>query len=79
MSKNFVVEIVEDGEDLIIPIPETLTEDMGWKVGDVLNWTFHNDYVVINKSDKSVKEVLEEAEENEVNLTNYYHKGKLKV
>jgi hypothetical protein len=52
---------------------------MGWKVGDVLNWTFHNDYVVINKSDKSVKEVLEEAEENEVNLTNYYHKGKLKV
>jgi len=76
MSKKFIVEIIEDGDDLVIPIPETLMEDMKWKAGDVLNWTFHDDYVVINKSDKSVKEVLEE---DEVNLTNYYNKGKLKV
>jgi len=76
MSKNFIVEIIEDGEDLIIPIPETLTSEMGWKAGDVLNWTFHDDYVVINKSNIAVKDVLEE---DEVNLTNYYNKGKLKV
>jgi len=76
MSKNFIVEIIEDGDDLVIPIPETLMSEMGWTAGDVLNWTFHDDYVVINKSNIAVKDVLEE---DEVNLTNYYNKGKLKV
>lgn len=77
MSKKYIVKIIKEGEDLIIPIPDNLTTDMDWKENDILDWCFHDDYVTITKGDPEIaKRVLDN---EEVNLNNYYNKGKLKV
>lgn len=49
MNEHHIVTIQEDPEsgDLILPFPEGMLEQMGWDVGDTLNWeakdngTFH--------------------------------------
>lgn len=33
----------EDGDDLILPLPEELLEELDWKVGDTLTWTEHSE------------------------------------
>jgi hypothetical protein len=33
----------EDGEDLILPLPEELLEELDWHVGDTLQWTEHSE------------------------------------
>ena len=33
----------EDGDDLILPLPEELLEELDWKVGDTLTWTEHTE------------------------------------
>lgn len=40
MSKTYTVRLEKDdeSEDLILPLPNELLEEMGWKVGDDLEW-----------------------------------------
>lgn len=40
MNKHYVVKLQEDPEsgDLIMPFPEGMLEQMGWDIGDTLNW-----------------------------------------
>lgn len=33
----------EDGDDLILPLPQELLEELDWKVGDTLTWTEHEE------------------------------------
>jgi hypothetical protein len=33
----------EDGDDLILPLPEELLEELDWNVGDTLTWTEHEE------------------------------------
>jgi hypothetical protein len=33
----------EDGDDLILPLPEELLEELDWKVGDTLTWTEYSE------------------------------------
>ena len=35
---RWTVTVLEDGEDLILPLPEDMLEQVGWKTGDVLQW-----------------------------------------
>ena len=49
MSKTFITTVIEDGEDLVLPFPDTLMKEMRWKAGDVLEWTAHEDYATIRK------------------------------
>ena len=49
MSKTFISTVIEEGEDLVLPFPDDLMEIMGWKTGDVLEWTAHDDYATIRK------------------------------
>ena len=37
-SNNYIVTLIEDGDDLILPLPERLLEEAGWKEGDMLDW-----------------------------------------
>lgn len=37
--KKYTVKLVEDGEDLILPLPPDLLEELGWQENDVLTWT----------------------------------------
>lgn len=36
--KKWTAYVEQDGEDLIIPLPNDLMEELDWKVGDVLVW-----------------------------------------
>ena len=35
---RWVVELIEDGEDLILPLNDEMIETTGWQVGDTLLW-----------------------------------------
>ena len=51
------------GEDGVLPLPQDLLDEAGWKEGDCLNWIDNND-----GSWSLVKE----------DLTNFIHKGIIK-
>lgn len=40
-TRTSVVE--KDGDDFVIPLPADLLEELGWKPGDNLDWTTHED------------------------------------
>lgn len=37
------VSLIADGDDLILPLPASMCEDLGWTVGDTVVWTDNND------------------------------------
>jgi hypothetical protein len=37
-SNIFTVKLIEDGEDLILPIPDEILKELDLQEGDVLNW-----------------------------------------
>ena len=37
-NSRWVVELEQDGEDLILPLNEEILETTGWKTGDELFW-----------------------------------------
>lgn len=45
MTNKWTVTVQEDpdSDDLILPFPPDLLENMGWKEGDTLKWTEHED------------------------------------
>jgi bifunctional DNA-binding transcriptional regulator/antitoxin component of YhaV-PrlF toxin-antitoxin module len=38
-----MIELQEDGDDLILPIPEDILKEMDWKEGDPLEWIDNGD------------------------------------
>jgi len=38
MKTKWTAYVQQDGDDLILPLPNDLLEQMQWKVGDVLIW-----------------------------------------
>ena len=41
--KTFEVELIEDGEDLILPLPQEVLDSLGVKEGDTVNWSVQED------------------------------------
>jgi hypothetical protein len=39
-AKTWTVVIQEEGEDLILPLPQEMLDEVGWKLDDKLEW--HN-------------------------------------
>lgn len=35
---TYTVELLEDGDDLMLPFPDEVLEKAGWKEGDILDW-----------------------------------------
>jgi len=53
MSHRFVVTLEEDEYgDLIMPIPEEVLDELGWTVGDDLDYTLDEDSIILRKSDE---------------------------
>jgi bifunctional DNA-binding transcriptional regulator/antitoxin component of YhaV-PrlF toxin-antitoxin module len=44
--KKWTAYVEQDGDDLILPFPAGLIEEMGWKIGDVLAWDVREDGTV---------------------------------
>lgn len=38
-----IVELIEDGDDLILPLYEHFCEELGWKIGDTIEFTDNKD------------------------------------
>jgi hypothetical protein len=38
-----IVTIEQDGEDLILPLPDDLMAEVGWKIGDLVKWKDNGD------------------------------------
>ena len=38
-----IVEILEEGDDLVLPIPQEFLKELDWKEGDTLVWTDNED------------------------------------
>lgn len=41
--KRWTITLEGDGEDLILPLPPDLLEEVGWKTGDLIEWTDNKD------------------------------------
>jgi len=51
MKPTYVTTVLEDGDDLVITFPDSLMEDMGWKSGDVLEWSIQDGQAFIKKTE----------------------------
>jgi bifunctional DNA-binding transcriptional regulator/antitoxin component of YhaV-PrlF toxin-antitoxin module len=38
-----IIELQEDGDDLILPFPDDILDKIGWKEGDSLEWVDNQD------------------------------------
>lgn len=43
MTKSWTITLEEDGDDLILPLPDDLLQDVGWQAGDTIEWTDNKD------------------------------------
>ena len=41
--RTFTVELIEDGEDLILPLPQEVLDALDVKEGDTVNWSVQDD------------------------------------
>ena len=41
--KSWTVSIEQDGEDLVLPLPQDMLDEVGWKPGDNLEWVDRGD------------------------------------
>jgi hypothetical protein len=54
---NWTVTVIEDGDELILPLPEDMLAAVGWKTGDVLEWIEKdNESWMLKKKEQSDKE-----------------------
>jgi len=37
--KKYTVELIEEGDDLVLPLPEEIMTELGWNMDDILIWT----------------------------------------
>lgn len=51
--------VQQDGDDLVLPLPDELLADLGWKEGDVLVWSVNdNGTVTLTKKIKWYQRVI---------------------
>jgi hypothetical protein len=44
ISENkWTLILEEDGDDLIMPLPQELLDELDWRTGDTLVWTEHSE------------------------------------
>lgn len=53
VSANNIVEVIQDGDDIIIPFPDHLCEELEWNIGDTLIWSANDDGTVTVTKDTS--------------------------
>ena len=47
MKTKWTAYVEQDGDDLILPLPDDLLEQLEWKIGDVLIWDVREDGSVV--------------------------------
>lgn len=56
LNTNYTVTLEEDGEDLILPIPDEILDQLGWDDGCLLDWSIDevNNTIIISKVNEEV-------------------------
>ena len=49
-STSYTVTLEEDGDDLLLPLPEEIVKDLGWNEGDELEWSVNNHTITLRKA-----------------------------
>ena len=45
--KKWTAYVEQDGEDLVLPLPDDLLGELGWKTGDTLIWDLREDGSIV--------------------------------
>ena len=54
---TWTVTVEEDGDDFILPLPDDLLEQAGWKIGDTLVWDVRpNGRIFLSKKEENGSE-----------------------
>jgi hypothetical protein len=56
LNTNYTVLLEEDGDDLILPIPDEILDQLGWDDGCLLDWSVDevNNTIIISKVNEEV-------------------------
>ena len=49
-NTSCIVTLEEDGDDLIMPIPEEIIKKLGWNEGDELQWSVNNNTITLRRA-----------------------------
>ena len=49
MKLMTTVEYDEETDELMLPIPDEILDSLGWDIGDVLQWEYNDDSIVLKK------------------------------
>ena len=56
LNTNYTATLEEDGEDLILPVPDEILDELGWDDGCMLEWSIDevNNTIIISKVNEEV-------------------------
>jgi bifunctional DNA-binding transcriptional regulator/antitoxin component of YhaV-PrlF toxin-antitoxin module len=49
MKLMSTVEYDSETDELMLPIPDEILDSLGWDIGDVLQWEYNDDSIVLKK------------------------------
>lgn len=52
MKNTWTAYLQQDGDNLVLPLPDEVIEELGWKIGDTLVWDIDEETGVIKLSRK---------------------------
>jgi hypothetical protein len=60
---KYTVQLIEDGDELILPLPEELLAELGWVEGDTLVWSDSGDGTFTIRKENELDEIIDEIKE----------------
>lgn len=45
------IEYDDNNDELMLPIPDEILDSLGWDIGDVLQWEYNDDSIILRKLD----------------------------
>jgi len=49
-NTSYIITLVEDGDDLILPLPDEILKNLDWNEGDDLEWSIINSVITLKKA-----------------------------
>ena len=45
------IEYDAETDEMMLPIPDEILDSLGWGIGDVLQWEYNDDSIILRKAD----------------------------
>jgi len=53
-NTNYTVTLEEQGDDLVLPIPDALMDQLGWEDNTMIEWSIEDDHIIVRKVDGTI-------------------------